>query len=81
MAIGDVIGSHPGPWWFDKDGNGTKSDEDFANESLAREAGQVAADKDAAMKAGRAAAAKMSKGGPSPQTQQAHANWIRSGGR
>ncbi len=38
MAIGDVIGSTPGPWFFDMDGNGAKSRR-FPTEAAAREAG------------------------------------------
>jgi hypothetical protein len=40
MAIGDVIGSEPGPWWFDMDGAGTKSRR-FATKGQAEDAGRI----------------------------------------
>ncbi len=46
MAIGDVIGTAPGPWWFDKDGNGTKSDKYFTIRSDAEDAGKAAKEDD-----------------------------------
>lgn len=49
MAIGDVIGSEPGPWWFDMDGSGRKSRR-FTTRGQAEDAG-------------RAFAAEVAKGG------------------
>jgi len=49
MAIGDVIGKEPGPWWFDMDGSGRKS--------------RRFATKEQADNAGRKFAAEVSKGG------------------
>jgi hypothetical protein len=40
MAVGEVIGSDPGPWWFDMDGNGTKS-RSFATKTAADDAGKA----------------------------------------
>lgn len=53
MAIGDVIGSEPGPWWFDMDGTGTRSRR-FATKGQAEDAG-------------RAFAAEVAKGGDAKQ--------------
>ncbi|MDQ1158922.1 hypothetical protein QE385_003249 [Sphingomonas sp. SORGH_AS 950] len=40
MAVGDVMGTDPGPWWFDMDGSGTKSRR-FATKTAAEEAGKA----------------------------------------
>lgn len=40
MAVGDVIGADPGPWWFDMDGTGTKSRR-FPTKTAAEEAGKA----------------------------------------
>ncbi|MET3723428.1 hypothetical protein [Sphingomonas trueperi] len=89
MAVGEVIGSDPGPWFFDMDGNGTKSRR-FATKAAAHKAGELfKAEYDkggefrqAVIKAENAAKAiESSDDGPSLGTQAAHADWLSRGGR